>query len=86
MNFLAHLHLSCSDEYLLVGNYLSDMITLKESENLPEQYFKGVKLHRLIDSFTDNNVIVRGVNSLLQKYVGKYAPVASDVIFDYYLV
>jgi acyl carrier protein phosphodiesterase len=85
LNFLAHLHLSCSNEYLLVGNYLSDLLSLKESNNLPQEYKNGIKLHRLIDTYTDNNSDVRFVNSLLIPYVGKYAPVATDVIFDYYL-
>jgi acyl carrier protein phosphodiesterase len=61
------------------------MLSLKESNNLPNEYQKGIKLHRFIDSYTDNHENVRSVNSLLIPYVGKYAPVATDVIFDYYL-
>jgi acyl carrier protein phosphodiesterase len=79
------MYLSCSDDYLLFSNYLADMLTHKEVGALPSKYQKGIELHKLIDSFTDQNEDVRVVNKLLHPYVGKYAPVASDVIFDYYL-
>ena len=85
MNFLAHLHLSCSDDLLLTGNFLADMLSLREMERLPPEYKKGIQLHRLIDTYTDNNADVKLVNQKLYPYVGKYAPVASDVLFDYFL-
>lgn len=85
MNYLAHMQLSCSDDYLLMGNFLADMLDLHETEKLPEAYQQGVKLHRLIDSFTDTHPVVSEVNKLLHPNHHKYAPVVSDVIFDYFL-
>ena len=85
MNFLAHLHLSCSDDFLLAGNFLADMLSLRETNALPDGYKKGIELHRLIDTFTDNNAEVKLINQKLYPYVRKYAPVASDVLFDYFL-
>lgn len=85
MNYLAHMQLSCSDDYLMVGNFLADMLNLHETNQLPQEYQKGVELHRLIDTFTDNHPAVSTVNKLLHTNHHKYAPVVSDVIFDYFL-
>lgn len=85
MNYLAHMQLSCSDDYLLMGNFLADMLDLHETEKLPVAYQQGVKLHRLIDSYTDAHPVVSEVNKLLHPNHHKYAPVVSDVIFDYFL-
>jgi acyl carrier protein phosphodiesterase len=68
-----------------MGNFLADMLRLGEIRKLPAEYEKGIQLHRLIDTFTDNNTEVKSVNHKLYPYVGKYAPVASDVLFDYFL-
>ncbi|MBK8634793.1 MAG: DUF479 domain-containing protein [Saprospiraceae bacterium] len=85
MNFLAHMQLSCSDDYLMVGNFFADLLNLKGTQNLPTEFHRGVELHRLIDSFTDNHESVKSVNKLLHADHHKYAPVVSDVIFDYFL-
>ena len=68
-----------------MGNFLSDLLHLRDLEKLPDEYSRGINLHRLIDTFTDNHPNVRMVNAALHPYVGKYAPVASDVLFDYFL-
>ena len=85
LNYLAHMQLSCSDDYLIVGNFLADMLDLHGQEKLPQAYQKGVALHRLIDTFTDQHSDVRAVNKLLHANHHKYAPVVSDVIFDFFL-
>lgn len=77
--------LSCSDDYLLMGNFMADMITNKDVALLPAHIKKGIDLHRLIDSFTDSHPSVSKVNALLHKNHHKYAPVISDVLFDYVL-
>ena len=79
------MQLSCSDDYLLMGNFLADMLDLHQVEQLPDLYQEGVRLHRLIDSFTDAHPVVREVNKLLHPNHHKYAPVVSDIIFDYFL-
>lgn len=79
------MQLSCTDDYLLMGNFLADMLDLHETEKLPGAYHQGVKLHRLIDSYTDVHPMVSQVNKLLHPNHHKYAPVVSDVIFDYFL-
>ena len=85
MNFLAHTLLSCEEESLLIGNFLADFINNKEVAVLPEDMKKGVKLHRLIDSFTDSHPTVKEGIHRLQKRHGKYAGVVIDIFYDYIL-
>ena len=85
MNFLAHFHLSGTNEDIAIGNFIGDFLRGSKKETRPELILKGVKLHRFIDAYTDNHPVVKEVNILLQPYFSKYAPVVSDVYFDYFL-
>tara|TARA_R110002050_G_scaffold204327_3_gene339784 strand:- start:29792 stop:30385 length:594 start_codon:yes stop_codon:yes gene_type:complete len=85
MNFLAHFHLSGINEDIAIGNFIGDFIRGSKSEIRPELVQKGLKLHQFIDEFTDSHPIVKKVNALLNPYFSKYAPVVSDVYFDYFL-
>lgn len=85
MNYLAHMYLSCSDEDLIIGNMLVDMMNIKRLRELPEQYHKGFELHRLIDSFTDEHPMVREATLKLRDNHRKYAPVVIDIFYDYVL-
>lgn len=85
MNYLAHLFLSGKDAEVMAGNLLTDFLTLQEMKGLPEALQPGVELHFEIDTFTDNHEIVKSLNSDLRETQGKYAPVALDIIFDYFL-
>ncbi|MBK9272698.1 MAG: DUF479 domain-containing protein [Saprospiraceae bacterium] len=85
MNFLGHLLLAHPDENLMVGNYLGDLVHKKEVPFLPESYHLGILFHRFIDHFTDQNPSVDQMNVLMREAVGKYAPVATDIIMDYFI-
>ncbi|MEJ6693880.1 MAG: ACP phosphodiesterase [Saprospiraceae bacterium] len=85
MNYLAHMYLSCSDEDLIIGNMLVDMMNIKRLRELPEQYHKGFELHRLIDSCTDEHPIVKEAVLKLRENHRKYAPVVIDIFYDYVL-
>ncbi len=85
MNYLAHILLSCEDEELLIGNFLGDFIKNKEVITFSEGIQKGVRLHRLIDSYTDSHPVVKKGIRRLQKRHSKYAGVVIDVLYDYIL-
>lgn len=85
MNYLGHCFLSCNDDNLLLGNVIADMIRNKDLDNLDPSVVKGVMLHRSIDSFTDSHPAIRQVSKLLHERHGKYAPVVTDIFFDYIL-
>lgn len=86
MNYLAHCFLSCSEEDLLVGNFIADSIKNKDLILLDDRVREGVYLHRKIDTYTDTHPIVKLGTSRLHKRHGKYAPVIIDIYFDYLLV
>lgn len=85
MNYLAHMYLSCSDEDLIIGNMLVDMMNIKRLRELPDQYHKGFELHRLIDSYTDDHPMVKEAVLKLRENHRKYAPVVIDIFYDYVL-
>ena len=55
MNYLAHLYLSGESEKVIVGNFIGDYVKGKSFTDYPEQIAGGIKLHRSIDSFTDQH-------------------------------
>ncbi len=85
MNYLAHLFLSCDSEEKMIGNFITDQITLKESKRYDALISEGIQLHRAIDTFTDNHPQVKKVIKILRPTQGKYAPVVVDIYFDYLL-
>ncbi len=86
MNYLAHIHLSGPNDDILIGNFIADFIRNKDVVRLPESIKQGVLLHRHIDAFTDIHPLVRKVTKIFRPTQSKYAPVVSDIIFDYFLV
>ena len=85
MNFLAHLTLSHFSPDLQVGNFVGDFVRGRELESLPAGVRRGVLLHRAIDALTDADPDVRRLNAVLHDRHGRYAPVVSDIAFDYFL-
>lgn len=85
MNFLAHLLLSCSEEELLVGNFLGDFVRNRDLPQLSAGIQRGVQLHRHIDTYTDQHAAVRQGTRLLQPAHRKYAGVILDIYFDFLL-
>ncbi len=86
MNYLAHLLLSGPHPQLALGNFLADMISPNQTEELPEPILAGVTLHRSIDVFTDGHEDVRTSTARIRDKQRKYAPVSIDVYYDYLLV
>jgi len=88
MNILAHGWLSSRNDNLLRGNFLGDFIKgdpAHPRHNLTLGEVAGVRLHRSIDSFTDNHADVAAVRELLRPRCHKYAGPAVDIFFDHFL-
>ncbi len=85
LNFLAHCYLSCRDEDLMIGNFITDFLKAGEESFFSAEIQMGIQLHRKIDRFTDRHLQSIEVRSLLRKRHGKYASVAVDLLWDYYL-
>ena len=85
MNYLAHCYLSCQNEEVLVGNFITDFIRKKDEDRYEGDIRLGIRLHREIDRFTDDHPISREMRSILRTRHNKYAPVMVDLLCDYYL-
>lgn len=85
MNYLAHCYLSCSEEDILIGNFMTDFLKKSEEDNYSGRIMDGITLHRRIDTFTDAHPASLELRALLRKRHGKYAPVVVDLIWDHLL-
>ena len=86
MNHIAHCVLSGNNPDLLIGNLLADWLKPAQKKVLNPKYNLGLALHFCIDDFTDAHEEVKKANDLIRPYVGKYAPVVTDVFFDFLLI
>lgn len=86
MNYLAHAFLSFNDEKLLVGNLLGDFVKGRKSfESYSDDIQKGILLHRHIDYYSDNHLILKQSIQRLKPTQSRYAPVVVDILYDYFL-
>jgi len=85
MNFLAHVYLSGNNEQLILGNLIADAVKGKQIDNFSHDIVKGIKLHRLIDSYTDNHIVFKKSTNRLEPVYKKYASVIADIFYDHFL-
>jgi len=85
MNYLAHAYLSFNNPGILVGNMISDFVKGKKQYDYPGTVQKGIRLHRAIDSFTDQHPATREAKQLFKPAVGPYAGAFIDVVYDHFL-
>lgn len=85
MNFLAHAVLSFNEPDILVGNMISDFVKGKSKNNYPLQVQKGIHLHRMIDSFTDEHASTKIIKSVFAPHYRLYASPISDIVLDYFV-
>jgi len=85
MNFLAHLYLSGDNPDVRIGNFIADAVKGHDWEKYRDGIRTGIKLHRAIDTFTDNHPVVRNSISRLQDKYHKYSGVIVDMLYDHYL-
>ncbi|MFK7949880.1 MAG: ACP phosphodiesterase [Saprospiraceae bacterium] len=86
MNYLAHAYLSFGNEQLLVGNLMGDFVKgRKQFEKYPKSIQEGIVLHRHIDFYSDNHLILKQSIKRLKPTQQRYAPVVVDIFYDYFL-
>jgi len=85
MNFLAHIYLSGNSREILIGNFIGDYVKGKKYSEYPEQVIQGIKLHRQIDSFTDNHTITRSSKKIIAEKYRLYAGIIVDIFYDHFL-
>lgn len=85
MNFLAHVFLSGNNEQLILGNLIADSVKGKMIADFDEGIRKGIQLHRMIDQYTDNHMVVKQSKLRLEPVYKKYAGVIVDIYYDHFL-
>ena len=85
MNFLAHIYLSFNDKEITIGNFIADSIRGNKIDHLPNRVQKGIKLHRLIDTFTDTHAIPKISSKRLHANYNHYSRVIVDIYYDHFL-
>tara|TARA_R110001606_G_scaffold6782_2_gene30335 strand:+ start:1735 stop:2331 length:597 start_codon:yes stop_codon:yes gene_type:complete len=85
MNFLAHIYLSFNDKEITIGNFIADSIRANKFQHLPIKVQKGIKLHRLIDTYTDTHAIPKISSKRLHANYSHYSRVIVDIYYDHFL-
>lgn len=85
MNFLAHIYLSGTNEFVTLGNFMADGIKGKQYLNYTDDVQTGILLHRAIDTYTDSHPIVRQSTKRLHKHYSHYSGVIVDLFYDHFL-
>lgn len=85
MNYLAHAWLSFNEPGILAGNLVSDFIKGKAKFEYTGDVFKGIELHRAIDTFTDTHEATREAKEAFRPHYRLYAGAFVDVVYDHFL-
>ena len=84
MNWLSHVLLSENHIEFQLGNLLTDPLKAKVWEGASVKIEQGVKMHLLIDGFTDSHKIVSSSKALITKR-GHLKGVVLDILYDHFL-
>lgn len=84
INFLAHAHLAYLTDTSITGNLLGDFVKGSDLSHLPADWQQGIRLHRAIDTYTDNHDLVQGLKVELGD-MRRYGGIVLDILFDHIL-
>ena len=85
MNYLGHLFLSGDDPLVTVGNFMADEVKGRDLSRFLPAVERGIRLHRAIDSYTDQHPAQRSGRARVRTHAGRYAGVAMDLFYDHLL-
>lgn len=85
MNYLAHAYLSFKDPDILTGNLISDFVKGKKKFDYPPRIQDGIRLHRLIDEFTDRHESTIEIKKIFSPVYRLYSGAFADVVYDHFL-
>jgi len=84
MNWLAHVFLSDTNIDNQLGNLLADPLKAKPFSGANSSFKEGIRVHLIIDNFTDTHPIVKDAKKSITKK-GYLKGVALDILYDYFL-
>ncbi len=85
MNFLAHLHIADHANSHLMGNLLGDFVKGDPGKQFDSDVADGIRLHRFVDSLTDNHPLVLQQKQYFPPSLRRFAPIALDMFWDHCL-
>lgn len=85
MNFLAHTLLGYPEAGLIAGGFIGDFVKGPVSEKLPPSLQRGIKLHRRIDSISNQLPSMRASYMHFGKELRRFAPILLDIVADHVL-
>jgi acyl carrier protein phosphodiesterase len=85
MNYLAHAYLSFNSPEILAGNMISDFVKGADQFLFSGNIQKGIRLHRLIDEFTDAHPATRKAMEVFRPHYRLYSAPIMDVLYDHFL-
>jgi acyl carrier protein phosphodiesterase len=85
MNYLAHACFSFNEADTLVGNLISDFVKGRRQYDYPPGIHYGIRLHRAIDTFTDQHTATRQAKEIFRPYYRLYSGAFTDVVYDHFL-
>ena len=85
MNYLAHAFLSFGIPEITVGNLISDYVKGKKQFDFIPGIQQGIRLHREIDTFTDQHPVTAEAKKIFQPAYRLYSGAFVDVVYDHFL-
>ena len=85
MNFLAHIFLSGTNDYVKIGNFMADSIKGNSYLDYPKDIQRGIIIHRNIDFYTDKHPLFSKGRKRLFEHYGHYSGIIMDLYYDYLL-
>ncbi|MGE3807551.1 MAG: ACP phosphodiesterase [Gemmataceae bacterium] len=85
MNWLAHALLSEDDPQARLGNLCADFVKGRELNGMSDAFRRGVRRHRLIDSFTDAHPVCARSRRCLSERYRHLKGVLVDLFYDHFL-
>ncbi|GAB2691910.1 ACP phosphodiesterase [Aliiglaciecola aliphaticivorans] len=68
-----------------MGNFLGDFVKGSNLDHLPTSLQHGIRLHRKIDSYTDNHPVVKSLRKQFSANLRRMSGVMIDIYFDHLL-
>lgn len=85
MNYLAHLYLADGTPDSLLGNLMADFLRGDTPDRFSPAVQAGIRLHRLVDAYTDTHPVVLECKRIVQPPFRRFAGIITDVAWDYFL-
>jgi len=82
---LAHLWIAEATQTNRLGSFLGDFVKGKDLDAIPPEIRIGIKLHRLVDGYTDRHPILQDLRPLFPSHLQRYRGICLDLFWDYCL-